>query len=220
MLPFVPRDDFLRLLGLKSTTLDQRVLMGQAAFAFGCRNPAHVGEYLVLDAVAVGIVENLNIHGVKLEDAANVVLRYWEEWLTLVAKAEREEQPPLFFAVSVQSPGPGGSYDSSMPRRVAFGSGNEIVDTLYRADERHGVAMFPLHGLLRRLRSNADLAKPKIVLPERFTIAPNEPGYENWRAEIRAYRERAEARTRAKAKTKAKGRRLARASARKQLLKA
>jgi hypothetical protein len=75
-----------------------------------------------------------------------------------------------------------------------------------------------VHGLLRQLRKNAQLAKPKIVLPERFTIADNEPGYENWWAEIRAYQERAEARL--KARAKAKGRRAARAPARKRLVTA
>jgi hypothetical protein len=215
MLPFLPRDEFLRLLILKSTTLDQRVLMGQAAFAFGCRNPAHTNEYLVLHAVAMMLVSMLNAHGLKLEDAADVVLQFWEEWLTLVTKAEREEQPPLFFAVSVPSPGPGGSYDSSLPRRVAFGNANQIVEALYRPDKPDGVAMTPVHGLLQQLRINANLAKPKIVLPERFTTAPDEPGYENWRAEIRAYQQRAGARFWAKAKTK---RRAAWSSARKRRL--
>jgi len=218
MLETLSRDEFLQLIALKSDAFDQRQLMGQTAFAFGCRKPAHVGEYLVLDAVAMGLVGMLNAHGLKLEDAADVVLRFWKEWLTLLAKAEREEQPPLFFAVAVQSPGPGGAYDSSLPRRVAFGNANQIVETLYRADESYGVAMIPVHGLLRQLRKNAQLAKPKIVLPERFTIADNEPGYENWWAEIRAYQERAEARL--KARAKAKGRRAARAPARKRLVTA
>jgi hypothetical protein len=163
------------------------------------------------------LVSMLAAHGLKLEDAADVVLQFWEEWLTLVTKAEREEQPPLFFAVSVPRLGPGGRYDSSLPRRVAFGNANQIVEALYRADESDGVAMFPVHGALRQLRDNANLAKPKIVLPERFTTAPDEPGYENWRAEIRAYQQRAGARfwarAKAKAKAKAKGQRPARASA-------
>jgi|SRR6516165_1125343 hypothetical protein len=215
MLETLSRDEFLQLVALKSDAFDQRQLMGQTAFAFGCRKPAHVGEYLLLDGLAMGLVGMLNAQGLKLEDAADVVLRFWKEWLTLVAKAEREEQPPLFFAVAVQSPGPGGTYDSSLPRRVAFGNANQIVETLYRADESYGVAMIPVHGLLRQLRKNAKLAKPKIVLPERFTIADDEPGYENWWAEIRAYRERAEARFQAKTKkAKAKGRRAARAPAR------
>lgn len=218
MLETLSRDEFLQLIALKSDAFDQRQLMGQTAFAFGCRKPAHVGEYLLLDALAMGVVGMLNVQGLKLEDAADVVLRFWKEWLTLLAKAEREEQPPLFFAVAVQSPGPGGAYDSSLPRRVAFGNANQIVETLYRADESYGVAMIPVHGLLRQLRKNAQLAKPKIVLPERFTIADNEPGYENWWAEIRAYQERAEARL--KARAKAKGRRAARAPARKRLVTA
>jgi hypothetical protein len=62
-----------------------------------------------------------------------------------------------------------------------------------------------MHLVLHQLRVNAQLAEPKIALPDRLTIAPNEPGYENWRAEIRAYQERAGARL--KAKAKAKGRR-------------
>ena len=212
MFEFLPRDEFLRLLILKSTTLDQRVLMGQAAFAFGCRNPAHTGEYLPLDGVAMMLTSMLNAHGVRLEVAAEAVRTYWDDWLGLVTRAERypiPENPHLFFAVAVPSP------ESGLSRRVAVGYSNQIVDALYRADDPScPVAPISIHQVLLQLRINAQRAN--VALPDRLTIARGEPGYKNWRREIAAYRARAEAR----AEAKAKGRRAARAPAGKRLVTA
>jgi hypothetical protein len=205
------RDEFLRLLILSSNTLDQRVLTGQIAFAFGCPLPAHAGEYLPIDGVAVMTTSMLAATGVKLEDAAGAVRQRSEDWLKLVTRAEREpifgsggEQvgPELFFVVATVFDG------SFLSRRVAVGTMDEIM-AAFRDKSLHAAGFVSIHRVLRQLRANARLAKPKVALPDRFTIAPDEPGYENWRREIAAYQERAEARF----KAKAKGRRPARAPA-------
>jgi hypothetical protein len=208
MLEFLSRDEFLRLLRLKSTTLDQRVLMGQAAFAFGCQKPAHVGEYLVLDAVAMLLSSILNQRaGLELKPAADAVREHWEGWLALVTKDERfpiADDPQLFFAVAWLW------IDHKLTHRVVMGGASEIAAAL-AGEPVDTVNSISIRRVLHHLRSNAQLAK--VALPERLTIAPNEPGYENWRAEIRAYQERAGARFQARAKNKKQ--RPARASARK-----
>jgi hypothetical protein len=129
-----------------------------------------------------------------------------------VTRAEREPLPEnreLFFAVATMSDG---------SHRVEVGTSGEIFDALSKAEQSlHVVGFVSIHRVLHQLRVNAQLAKPKIALPERFTIAPRDPGYENWRREIAAHQERAEARFQAKAKAKAKP---ARAPASKRLVKA
>jgi hypothetical protein len=68
------RGDFLALVGVKSSTLDQRVLTGEAAFALGCQKPAHIGEYLVLDGPAMLLGSMLNrFAGLELKAAADAV---------------------------------------------------------------------------------------------------------------------------------------------------
>jgi hypothetical protein len=206
MLETFNRDEFLRLLILKSTTFDQRVLMGQAALALGCQKPAHTGEYLVLDAVAMLLVSMLNWLGVELKPAADAVREHWEGWLELVTRAERAPLPDnaeLFFCVAGVL-----SLDSGLVSdRVEMGEHHEIA-AAFAGESTYRPAFVSIHRVLHQLRINAQHAN--VALPDRLTIAPNEPGYENWRAEIRMYQARAAARLKAKAKakpkTKAKGR--------------
>jgi len=199
MLQVISRGDFLRLVRVKPSTLDQRVMTGEAAFALGCQRPAHVGEYLVLDAVAMLLASMLNCFaGLQLKSAADEVRGHWDSWLTLLTKAERfpiPENSELFFAVAWLSLEPGLSHRR---HRVVMGEAHEIAAAVGSV---YTVNFVSIHRLLHHLRINAQLAK--ITLPERFTIARNEAGYKNWRAEIRAYQERAGARFRAKTKAKA-----------------
>ena len=212
MLEALPRGDFLALVGMKSPTLDQRVLTGEAAFAFGCQKPAHAGEYLALDAAAMLLSSMLNrLAGLELKAAADEVREHWNGWLTLLTKAERfpkPNHPEQFFAVA---------WLSLEPRRyrVMLGEAHEIAAEL-AGESVYTCNFVSIHLLLRLLRNNARRAN--IALPERLTVADRDGGYENWLREIDAHRERAAARLKAKAKTK--GRRPAPAPARKRLVKA
>jgi hypothetical protein len=203
---------------VKSSTLDQRVMTGEAAFALGCQRPAHTGEYLILDAVAMLLSSVLNrFAGLELKAAADAVREHWDDWLTLVTKVERfpiRDDPQLFFAVAWLV-APAGSKVAFTPR-VVMGERDKIMATL--AGEHVYTANFiSMRWVLHQLRVNAQYAN--VQLPERFAIARGEPGYKDWRREINAYRERAVARlqARAKGKGKTKIKRLSRAPA---LLKA
>ena len=213
MLQSLPRPDFLRLLIFRPSKFDQRAALGQVALALGCQKPAHIGEYLFLDAIAVMLTSMLAATGLELKPAADAVREHWKAWLDLVTKTEREPLPEnseLFFAVATM-------FDRS--HRVEVGETREIAAALGEANEAlHTVGFVSIHRVLHQLRINAEIAKPEIVLPERFTIAGGEPGFQAWWADIDAYRERAGARAEAKAKTKAKGQRAARTLARKRPL--
>jgi hypothetical protein len=61
-----------RLTRLNSASTNQRVATGEAAFALGCHKPAHIGEYLVLDAFAMILASMLNCFcGLTLKETAN-----------------------------------------------------------------------------------------------------------------------------------------------------
>jgi hypothetical protein len=209
MLPALPRPDFLRLLIFGSSRFDQRTALGQVALALGCEKPAHAGWYLFLDALAVMLTSMLTAYGLELKPAADAVRKHWKAWLDLVTRAEREPLPEnseLFFAVATM-------FDGSY--RVEVGKTQEILAALRGANQSlHTVHFMSIHRVLHQLRTNAQLAKPKIVLPERFTIAEGEPGHEAWWADIAAYQERAGSRFKAKVKQRS------RAPARKRLVNA
>ena len=213
MLPALPRPDFLRLLIFGSSRFDQRTALGQVALALGCETPAHAGWYLYLDAIAVMLTSMFKATGLELKPAADAVREHWEAWLELVTQAERKPifgsrgeqvRAELFFAVATM-------FDRS--HRVAVGETQDITTALGKADQPlHAVGFVSIHRVLHQLRGNAEIAKPKIALPEKFTVARDEPGHQAWLADIAAYQERAGARFRARAK--AKGQRAARPPAR------
>ena len=57
--------------------------------------------------------------------------------------------------------------------------------------------------VLHALRTNAENSKPRIELPTRLTVQPDDPNHAQWRAEIAAYQKLAHARFKVKTKKKA-----------------
>jgi len=117
----------------------------------------------------------------------------WEGWLRLLTKAERFPPPnhsEQFVRVAWTS------LDRSLPPRIVMGRHRRDHRSPRRSDYR---TLFYFHELLlRALRGNAKLAS--IRLPPRLTIDRDEPGYRQWRAEIRSYQEAANARVKRLAK--------------------
>src|SRR5262249_60730532 len=90
MLFDIPRETFLALCRIKSSTLDQRVRVGEAVFSFGCERPARPGWYLVLDAFAMILASIMNVQAsLQLKQAVKVVREEWPAWTDLVTETER-----------------------------------------------------------------------------------------------------------------------------------
>jgi hypothetical protein len=176
---------------VKPSTLDQRLFTGEAAFALGCHKPAHTGEYFVLDAVAMILASMLNrFAGLQLKEAADIVCSTWNDWLTLLIRAESFPHVEQFVCVARTS------LDRSEPAHIAMGEAADIAKVCPPSET--APCLIPMQLLLRCLRGNA--AKAGIDLPERLTVDPDDkPAYAKWRDEIDAYREAAGARV-AKAK--------------------
>lgn len=183
MLADVPRETFLALCQIKSSTLDQRTRVGETALALGCERPARPGWYLVLDGVAMILASVLNRRGgLQLKQSAEIVRERGEDWLLLLTKAERlQTQQCICVAWTL---------DRTSPPHIIMGDIPEITQVL--GSETTAPFFVSMQFVLGSLRANARDAG--IDLPERLTVAPDEPGYENWRSEIAAYQERAGAR--------------------------
>ena len=198
MLFDVPRETYLALCQIKSSTLDQRVRVGEAAFALGCERPARIGWYLLLDVIAMILASMLNCFcGLTLKQAVEEVRTHWQRWLELVTRVEKWQEkypggdPYLCIAVAWLAFEPG---QSERPYRVLFGSHGEIIEAL--GGEAYSISFVSVSRVLSALKANAELAG--FTLPARLTVARGEPGHKQWRDEIRAYQERAGARVKAK----------------------
>jgi hypothetical protein len=186
MLDTRSRSEFLALIGTRSATWDQRMKpeVGEAALALGCRKPAHIGEYLLLDACAALLASMLNRAGLELRVAAEIVRQRWDDWLTLLIRVEHFHAEQF---VCVAWP----SADRSTPPHIVMGDSDYISKICPPSETAQ--YMISMSFLLRCLRGNA--AKAGIQLPERLTADPNDkPAYKKWRDEIDAYREAAGAR--------------------------
>ena len=128
--------------------------------------------------------------GLALREAADVVRQTWDDWLTLLIRAESAPHIEQFVCVAWTS------LDRSTPPHIAMGEAADIGKVLPAGEA--APCMIPIDLLLCCLRENARRAG--IELPKRLTVDPNDKAaYAKWRADIDAYREAAGARV---AKTK------------------
>jgi len=203
MLFDIPRETFLALCRIRSSTLDQRTRSGETALAFGCERPARAGWYLGLDVFAMILASIMNVQaGLQLKQAAAVVREEWPAWTDLVTEVERWLErnpaidPMLCITIAWLTLEPG---HSERPYRILLGSHDDIVKTLAGISV-YTCSFVSIARVLHHLRDNATLAG--ITLPARLTIAEGESGHAQWLEEIRSYQERAGARV-AKAKAPA-----------------
>jgi hypothetical protein len=186
------RTEFLALIGTRSATWDQRMKpeVGEAALAFGCSKPAHVGEYPVLHAFAAILASMMNCFtGLSLKASVEIVRRTWDGWLTLLIRAESFPHIDQYLCIAWVSS------DRAKPPQphVAMGTIEEIGKDCPPSE--HPLSLISMRHVLRNLRGNARQAG--IDLPARLTVdpdPPNEAAYKKWREEIDAYREAAGAR--------------------------
>src|SRR5262249_8303630 len=170
-------------------TWDQRMKpeVGEAALAFGCSKPAHVGEYPVLHAVAAILASMMNhTTGLELKRSVEIVRRTWDGWLTLLIRAESFPHIDQYVCVAWVS------RNRADPPHIAMGDAAHVGKACPPSESP--LCMISINLLLRRLRENARQAG--IDLPARLTVDPEDdkPAYDKWRADIDAYREAAGAR--------------------------
>jgi len=188
----IPRDQYLALVGMKSSTLDQRVRVGEAAFAFGVSERPTYGEYFHLDALATISSSMLNcLCGLTLKQACNGLRENWSGWLELVTRVERwmekypTTDPMLVVAVAHLAFKPG---QSQRDYRILLGEVHTIIKEV--GGSAHSFAFVSIARTISALKANAKNAGIKPP-PKRLTVAKGESGYDEWRAEIRAYQRRA-----------------------------
>jgi len=185
------REEFLRLLNLKSTTLDQRVHKNEMVFFPGLSRPAAIGDYSALDGL-YGLTSSM-LNGcakIELKDAADLTRTNWEDLAKGFAKVERQMETDglIFFAVATVFG------DDGKVKKIsgAVGTGQQASNVLQSAGKHASLYMLPLYIVLRTLRNCAKQAKPQIQLPTYLIpAAPDTPEFETWLAWVREYRRRA-----------------------------
>lgn len=195
------RGETLRLLQITGPTLDKRVHDGHLVYGLGCQTLAHVGDYLIIDNFSVLFCSMLS-GNFKIEQkvCADLVGEYWED-LTFRGLTEAERNPDAavpdqtFFAV-------GKTFDG---RRIArVGSITSARAELDKSGELfESIDFMSIQRVLRQLRENARLYK--VSLPTgrpMMTVAPGEPGYDQWLTEIETHRRVAGAKYKAKMKAR------------------
>src|SRR5262249_40554035 len=144
MQPILTRDTFCALIQCKSTTLAQRMHVGEQAFAFGLTKPAHVNEYQPLDGAAAILASMLNRWGgIDLKPSAEIVREHWPDWLTLIIRVESVPSVEQYVCVAHTS------LDRSEPPSIAMGTASEISKVLPAGES--APRMIPMGLLLRCL---------------------------------------------------------------------
>src|SRR5262245_45797680 len=117
----IARETFCALIQVKSTTLAQRMHTGEQAFAFGLRKPPHMNEYQPLDGFAAILASALNRWGrIDLKPSAEIVRSAWDDWLTLIIRAESFPHIEQYVCVAHTS------LDRTSPPHIVMGDAAHI----------------------------------------------------------------------------------------------
>jgi hypothetical protein len=179
-------DETLKLIGRRSRSAhDNRAAQGVVSYAFGTRCTAHVGEYLVFDALTE-LMTSMLAADIGRHNAFVVMQEYWETLLDLVrATEDNPEGKTLHLVVArTETPTPGLPIIESgtLPEVLSkLSSSPELADS-WRAQ----IYTIAIPFVLWDLRRNAEMHK--IALPPRLTIPKSDSRYVAWRAEIDGYR--------------------------------
>ena len=184
------REPLLQALSVTSTNQDQRVFLGNAAFAGGGRTNAHPGKYMPLDLPTLKAVYELSADGAVPTRIAAAAVRDHDSLLrALIEDVEDEGLAQLpadkqtFFVIGITDKGAtlveGGLRDAALARLLGK------ADLLT-------VRALSIQRLLREVRENA--AKAGLKLPARFTLPRSSPGYATWVESIAERRRRADQR--------------------------
>jgi hypothetical protein len=165
---YLPRDEFLEVLGLTGGAFDQLQHAGHVALAFGTPMPSTPGRYLDLDLVAMAI--NLGLTpSFGRENSTAIVLGFFNQWGSAVGYAEADPSQDFFMAVG------GFGWDTTKKRPklllVTNGTMDEINQDFRIKPDLVGYYTINISDIIRRLRAKAapagiDLSRPLLFPPD------------------------------------------------------
>jgi hypothetical protein len=168
----IPRDTFLKILGLSNGAFDQMQHAGRVALAFGAPLPARPGWYLDLDLVAMAI--NLGLTpSIGRAYATAVVGGFFNQWGAAVGCAEAEPTQQFFMAIG------GADWDPEKKRPrlllVTHGTLAQVAKDFEQIGGIAGAFHVNVSDILSRVRRRArdvgiDLSSP-------FFFAPSDPRF-------------------------------------------
>ena len=203
---YLPRDEFLEVLGMTGGAFDQLQHAGHVALAFGAPMPATPGRYLDLDLVAVAI--NLGLTpSLGRENSTAIVSGYFHQWASAVGHAEADPAQDYFMAVG------GISWDATRksPKLLLVTNGtiDQIAHDFRNTTDLVGFFTVNISDIIRRLRTHAREAG--IDLSRTFFFPPDDPRFDEILTRVKRERDARIARLRRDKKklavAKARGRR-------------
>jgi hypothetical protein len=183
-----PRDEFLRLVRMKSNSFNQRSHQRENALGWGLRKPIHQGEYGPIDAIGMLLTSMFSYYArIDLKSAADVVTTHWLPWTRALAAAERNmdgsEEDYFAVGVSFKNKEDWSKKRDFTPSRVTagFGKRQAAVNEVEKKGPHDNIIMLPLQTVVRALHANAESARPKIELPKMLCPAPpDSPEFDQW----------------------------------------
>jgi len=180
------RDVFLDVFGIERSAWTQRTFRGEVALAFGLSRPGHVNSYGELDLFAFVLATVIAFHvKISTEQAAELVRKFWHEWLEGLARTERLPRgaAPLegdCFVIAANE-------DKTKIEAKVGPCAETIVAMSKMADADMLTHPMPLDVILRWFRR--DIKKAGLNLPKKLTPGlPESPEFKQWIAEIENYR--------------------------------
>jgi hypothetical protein len=180
---YLPRDEFLEVLGLTGGAFDQLQHAGFVALAFGTPMPATPGRYLDLDLVAMAI--NLGLTpSLGRENSTTIVSGYFHQWASAVGHAEADPTQDFFMAVG----GIGWDDTKKSPKLllVTNGTVDQLATDFRSTTNLVGFFTVNISDIIRRLRARAHTAGIDLSRP--FFFPPDDPRFDE--ILIRVKRER------------------------------
>jgi hypothetical protein len=186
------RPTFVKLCRIAPQSFNQRNTDGQNAMAWGRRKPVHHGVYTPLDACAMLLTSMLSYFArIDLKSAADVVVDHWPSWIRALAAAERNmdavRSDQDYFVVGVTYKedwsNTGRREKDFTPSRlsVGFGKLQKATDEAERDGKHDVIFPLPMQAVVSALRGNAEMARPKIEVPDFLCPGPPESeAFKQW----------------------------------------
>jgi hypothetical protein len=193
------RDEYLRLTGISSATLDNRTRWGQMVFAFG-EVPAGHGLYTPLDVLLARTLDVLAPQLGGRRSAADILRIQSVWWLEAVERAEwSRPRIECYFAIVIRRPHwPWQNHPDDFFHESRAGTLIEIGAALggQPPAQRFTLPLVNLSDLIAEVRETG--RRLRIDLSAPFTLPTDHPNYDARQKEIAAYRRGAKERLRAK----------------------
>jgi hypothetical protein len=171
--------ELIVLAGVTAANFRADMKRGHSVLAFGGARPSGFGKYLAVDAVAMGIRDDLYDHGMSRGEAAWYTRNFWDTWALAGSRLEHHGVANLFVV---------GELDDGV-EWCSAGPEHDLPTFLKNFPKSVRLFVVNLQAQLNEIRQRADRAGMDLSAGS-FLPAPENPVFVQLLAEFRDRRER------------------------------